>query len=34
VSSPRLNKKGGSARGHAILRELSRELGWHFALPD
>ena len=32
VSSPRLNDKGGSVRGHLILRELSRKLGWHFAL--
>jgi glutaminase len=32
VSSPRLNEKGGSVRGHLILRELSRRLGWHFAL--
>jgi glutaminase len=32
VSSPRLNDKGGSIRGHLILRELSRKLGWHFAL--
>jgi glutaminase len=32
VSSPRLNEKGGSVRGHLILRELSRSLGWHFAL--
>ena len=32
VSSPRLNDKGGSVRGHLILRELSRNLGWHFAL--
>jgi glutaminase len=32
VSSPRLNDKGGSVRGHMILRELSRKLGWHFAL--
>ncbi|HET7538858.1 MAG TPA: glutaminase A [Polyangiaceae bacterium] len=32
VSSPRLNDKGGSVRGHVILRELSRQLGWHFAL--
>jgi glutaminase len=30
--SPRLNEKGGSVRGHLILRELSRQLGWHFAL--
>jgi glutaminase len=32
VSSPRLNDKGGSVRGHLMLRELSRNLGWHFAL--
>lgn len=32
VSSPRLNDKGGSVRGHQILRDLSRGLGWHFAL--
>jgi len=32
VSSPRLNEKGGSVRGHLVLRELSRQLGWHFAL--
>jgi glutaminase len=32
VASPRLNEKGGSVRGHLILRELSRRLGWHFAL--
>jgi glutaminase len=32
VSSPRLNDKGGSVRGHIILRDLSRHLGWHFAL--
>ncbi|MEO6598406.1 MAG: glutaminase A [Polyangiaceae bacterium] len=34
VSSPRLNEKGGSVRGHLILRELSRNLGWHFALAS
>jgi glutaminase len=34
VSSPRLNDKGGSVRGHLILRELSRSLGWHFALAS
>jgi len=34
VSSPRLNDKGGSVRGHLILRELSRQLGWHFALAS
>jgi glutaminase len=32
VASPRLNDKGGSVRGHIMLRELSRQLGWHFAL--
>lgn len=32
VSSPRLNDKGGSVRGHIILRHLSRNLGWHFAI--
>lgn len=34
VASPRLNDKGGSVRGHIMLRELSRELGWHFALAN
>jgi len=34
VSSPRVNDKGGSVRGHLILRELSRHLGWHFALAS
>jgi glutaminase len=34
VYSPRLNEKGGSVRGHLILRELSRHLGWHFALAS
>jgi glutaminase len=34
VYSPRLNEKGGSVRGHQILRELSRRLGWHFALAQ
>jgi glutaminase len=32
--SPRINDKGGSVRGHMILRELSRKLGWHFALAS
>ncbi len=32
VSSPRLNAKGGSVRGHAMLRHLSTVLRWHFAL--
>lgn len=34
VYSPRINEKGGSVRGHLILRELSRQLGWHFALAS
>jgi glutaminase len=34
VASPRVNKKGGSVRGHQILRDVARELGWHLALPD
>jgi len=34
VASPRLNDKGGSVRGHMMLRELSRQLQWHFALPN
>jgi glutaminase len=34
VASPRVNDKGGSIRGHLILRELSRQLGWHFALAS
>jgi len=34
VASPRLNEKGGSVRGHLMLRELSRRLGWHFALAN
>ena len=33
VSSPRLNEKGGSVRGHHILAAVSRELDWHFASP-
>lgn len=33
VFSPRINAKGGSVRGHAMLRALSASLGWHFALP-
>lgn len=33
VSSPRINARGGSVRGHAMLRDLSAALGWHFALP-
>jgi len=34
VCSPRLNDKGGSVRGHIVLRHLSRQLGWHFALAS
>lgn len=34
VSSPRLNDKGGSVRGHLVLRYLSRHLRWHFALAS
>lgn len=33
VSSPRINAKGGSVRGHHILRTLAHRLGWHFASP-
>ncbi len=33
VASPRVNAKGGSVRGHAMLSQLSRRLHWHFALP-
>lgn len=33
VASPKLNSKGGSIRGHQILREVSYELDWHFAAP-
>lgn len=33
VSSPRINAKGGSVRGHTILRSLAHVLGWHFASP-
>jgi glutaminase len=33
VASPRINKNGGSVRGHLVLRTLSQELGWHFAAP-
>lgn len=33
VSSPRLNSKGGSVRGHSILQKVSYELDWHFAAP-
>jgi glutaminase len=33
VASPRVNAKGGSVRGHRILRTLAQQTGWHFALP-
>lgn len=33
VASPRLNARGGSVRGHLMLRHLSSTLGWHFARP-
>lgn len=33
VSSPLLNDKGGSVRGHIVLSHVSRELDWHFAAP-
>ncbi|MEO0326759.1 MAG: glutaminase A, partial [Myxococcota bacterium] len=32
VFGPRVNAKGGSVRGHRMLRELAGTLGWHFAL--
>ena len=32
VFSPYINSKGTSIRGHAILTELSKNLGWHFAV--
>lgn len=32
VSSPRINAKGGSVRGHLILGDVSRALGLHFGL--
>ncbi|MCH9650751.1 MAG: glutaminase A [Deltaproteobacteria bacterium] len=31
VSSPRVNAKGGSVRGHSILEAVSKRLEWHFA---
>ena len=35
VSSPRINERGGSVRGHSVLRDLSARLGLHFAaVPD
>lgn len=30
--SPGINAKGGSTRGHVMLREISRALRWHFAM--
>ncbi|MEK7703710.1 MAG: glutaminase A [Myxococcota bacterium] len=33
VASPRINHRGGSVRGHIMLRRISAELGWHLALP-
>jgi glutaminase len=33
AASPRINKNGGSVRGHLILRSLAQQLGWHFATP-
>jgi glutaminase len=33
VYSPRINSKGGSIRGHAMLAFLSGHLGWHLAQP-
>jgi glutaminase len=33
VSSPRLNARGGSVRGHLILEHVADTLGWHFARP-
>lgn len=33
VYSPGINDKGGSTRGHAMLRHISRETRWHFARP-
>ena len=34
VSSPYINSKGTSIRGHAILMEISKILDWHFAAPN
>jgi glutaminase len=31
VASPRINHKGGSVRGHLILRRVAEDLGWHLA---
>ncbi len=33
VLSPRVNAKGNSIRGEIMLEELSKTMGWHFALP-
>ena len=33
VCSPRINPRGGSVRGHVVLRHLSEALAWHFAHP-
>ena len=33
ASSPRINPKGGSVRGHLVLAHLAHTLGWHFASP-
>lgn len=33
ASSPRINSKGGSVRGHIVLSHLAHTLGWHFASP-
>jgi glutaminase len=33
VCSPRINERGGSPRGHAVLKHLSDVMGWHLALP-
>ncbi len=33
VSSPLLNAKVGSVRGHLILEQISRAMHWHFAIP-
>lgn len=34
VFSPRINAKGGSVRGHAVLSHLSKTLSLHFSLPS
>ncbi len=33
VFSPYINAKGTTIKGHAVLMELSKNLGWHFAAP-